>query len=347
MEELQVALQIGRPDIIAQDPITVNTIKEFNYQCEWATNVAKVGVYAPKPRGAPAVFQTRPTSPLMTEMLKSMIDNQVICEKECRHAFRCFLIPKENGKALFIMDLSPWTDYYEVLKINLFNAAECIATIPDWMVAIKIDMKHGFYQLKLRQDCVKNFGIYYDKKRYCLKRLPMGLALAPYVLQRWAEEVKRKIEGKFQYLFIPYLDDWLILFNKWEINDNTVENVVKFLENDMGIQINLDKCILQPKTKLVYLGLKINLQEMTFQVKDSMRKRIVNYLKMFPRVSQKDVERFAGLLSWIFFVLRLPFFLVKDIFQRDLEWLQFIFKKGKLVTKESKTRFVGLRNNCI
>jgi hypothetical protein len=118
---------------------------------------------------------------------------------------------------------------------------------------IKIDLKSGFFQLRVHPKYQPFYGVYYKGQRLELTRLPMGHPLAPALMQKFSIPVARYLHQRFNITMVAYLDDWL-LFSEDPI---PVNNILQALAT-LGITVNQHKSVLQPTTALTYLGLQIN-----------------------------------------------------------------------------------------
>jgi hypothetical protein len=145
---------------------------------QWLHDLLQWGASLPPPAQGPRVFQRTQQSPLMDEVIHDLLQKQVIRQEREINAFRCFLIAKASDAARFIMDLSPWTTHYKTPHMRLYSAAEVLSTIPPHYFMIKIDLTSGFFQLRIRPDHTRFYGIYYRGVQYTLQRLPMGHPLA-------------------------------------------------------------------------------------------------------------------------------------------------------------------------
>jgi hypothetical protein len=149
---------------------------------EWTTCLIRDGADLPPPMSGPRVFQQTSPSHLMDEALQDMERQDIIRRQKVTQVFLCFLTAKPSGAARFIMDLFPWTPFYQTPPMKLYSAAEVIAAIPATYQLIKIDLKSGFFQLRIKQQHTKFYGIYYKGQQFALQRLPIGHPLAPSIL---------------------------------------------------------------------------------------------------------------------------------------------------------------------
>jgi hypothetical protein len=151
------------------------------------------------------------------------------------------------------MDLSPWTDYYQLPPTTLYSAAQVLTAIPPASQLIKIDLKSGFFHFPIAPQHQQYYGVYYRGNRYALTRLPMGHALAPTIMQRASIAVAAHLHQKFAVQMCAYLDDWLL----WDLQSHQVLPILAEIQS-LGFTINAEKSTLQPATQLIYLGLHID-----------------------------------------------------------------------------------------
>lgn len=104
-----------------------------------------------------------------SELVAQVIDDLqqhgiLVPNSDIVYAFRLFLVAKFSGAARLFYDMSPWTSSYSPPHIQLYSAAEVLATIPQNSWMIKIDLKSGFFQISIRPEYQKYYGIYYKKQ---------------------------------------------------------------------------------------------------------------------------------------------------------------------------------------
>jgi hypothetical protein len=141
----------------------------------------------------------------MDQVIQDFVQQGILRQQEISAAYRSFLVAKADQSARFVIDLSPLTPQYRVPHITLYSTARVLATIQPFDTMLTFDLVSGFYQIKLRADHSKFYGIYYRGKRYAFTRLPMGHALAPYILQRLALAVSQYLNQHLNISMVAYL----------------------------------------------------------------------------------------------------------------------------------------------
>lgn len=250
-------------------------------------------------------------------------------DRNITSAFRLFLVPKGNGSARPILDLSPWTLWYRKPPITLYSAAQVLSTIPPHAEMFKLDLKSGFYYFCISSDTQHNYGIYYNDIRYAWTRLPMGHPLAPSVMQRISTAVTRHLYKKSAITMVAYLDDWLFFSEQDELPVPAIIQEIQYL----GFCRNFDKSILYPVTNIVYLGLQINCDTGTTKPTPACLAHLRQLLTLVPHASRQDLVRRAGYVSWLTWAMAWPQFLAQFITQCNVTWITMLMLAGVLNTE--------------
>lgn len=223
-------------------------------QSSFVSRLLQEGASLPPPREAPSVFQKTSPSVLMDEAVRDLCDHGILVpDTNIVNTFRLFLVSKPDGAARPVLDISPWTAFYNKPPITLYSAAEVLTAIPRNGQLIKLDLKYSFFQLNICQEHRRFYGIYYWGQRFAWTRLPMGHPLAPSIMQRLGMDVARHLHLKFGISMAVYLDDWLI----FTLDELPAQQIITEIQK-MRIVINFRKSVVSPTTQLVYLGLSID-----------------------------------------------------------------------------------------
>jgi hypothetical protein len=125
--------------------------------------------------------------------------------------------------------------------MRLYSSAQVLDALPRGAQLMKVDLRHGFFQIPVLHQHQRFYGVYYNQRRYAWTRLPMGHSLAPSIMQQLAVAVARCLHARHGVSMVAYLDDWLI-FSKDRYDAAEIVNTIQ----DLGFEINVDKSILTP-----------------------------------------------------------------------------------------------------
>jgi ribonuclease HI len=152
----------------------------------------------------------------------------------------------------------------------------------------------------------------------------MGHALAPAFMQRISTAVARHLHYKHQVSMVAYLDDWLIFGSQLPVHD-----ILQTIQ-EIGLQINYTKSILQPTTTMTYLGLHISTHRLTITATQQCLQHLQDLVSVVPRASRQDLQRIAGYIAWLAYAMGWPQFLSTLIYQRSTYWPHVLHAKGFL-----------------
>jgi hypothetical protein len=248
------------------------------------------GTLLPPPKGAPPVFIATRPSPMLDQVVDQLLQAGILQPNpDVVNAFRLFTVAKPDGSARPILDLSPWTRFYNKPPMRLYSSAQVLDALPRGAFLMKIDLKQGFFRIPVVRKHKNFYGVCYRDRRYAWTRLPMSHALAPSIMQRLPVAVARCLHAHHGVSMVAYLDDWLI-FDKHRFDATAVLNTVR----ELGFSVNTEKSILTPVQVMVYLGLHIDTVSRTIRPTQACLQHMKQFLSIVPRASQQDLLRIRG-----------------------------------------------------
>ncbi len=247
-DSVRVGLVQLPPTVLpSRPPEESDYIEEFNAYNQEVVHLEVRDDAEPKqfpPRRVPLALQARTLFELQ-EMQKNGIIEPV--NEPTRWCHPMIVTPKPNGRLRVCMD-PRYLNQYLVRAIHPFPDMEEIFTqIRGATVFTKIDLTHGFWNLRLDPAssdlCV--FATPWGRFRYL--RLPFGVAPAPEVFHRVVADVIRGLPN-----VVHYIDDILIYAATREEHDSLVREVIRRLRA-VGFAICADKCVFAQPT-MTFLG---------------------------------------------------------------------------------------------
>ena len=264
----------------------------------------------------PRVWVPSPDSTLMRGAVNDFVACGVLRpSRKPINCYRLFPVPKSASIARLVYDLSQMTPFMPSRPCNLptVQRAACAAG-NGYRYAIKIDLRDGFYHLPLAESTQPNFGVLFRGETFVFTRLPMGLSIAPSEMQEFACCTVKIVQAKFPGVIgLSYIDD-LLFMSRDPVH---LEGIPLFLDQ-IGLQINYSKSVLQPTSYVLYLGLNIDLEHGRVSVSESalpdIRQALTVCSTQIPLISR---QRMAGYINFVRPCLKLPLEVVKAVLDGD------------------------------
>jgi hypothetical protein len=152
----------------------------------------------------------------------------------------------------------------------------------------------------------------------------MGHPLAPYILQCLSTAVANKLNQQFQVSMIAYLDDWLIF------GPHLLAPRILATLQQTGFTINFRKSIVQPTSRLVYLGLQIDARNSLLQPTPHCLQHMRDLLSLVPQASPQDLRCITGYVTWLAWAMNWPTFIATHLLQRETYWIRWCLSRGLL-----------------
>ena len=152
--------------------------------------------------------------------------------------------------------------------------------------------------------------------RMFFARLPMGLSIAPSEMQHFASATVKLLEANFPGIKgIAFLDDFLFVARQ----PNELIGVADYF-SQAGINVNFEKSVLSPVSRLIYLGVDVDLGRAAARVKpgvlDGVRSAVARCSAAWPVIWR---QRLPGYVIFLRPCLKLPLEVVGAILDGDVD----------------------------
>jgi len=257
-------------------------------------------IFPPRQEGR-TYRKTKPTI-LLDKIVQDMVQEGMLVKSDrIACALPWFLVAKPNGSARLICDYSQWTGHYKIPQMRLKNIPLVLQTSSPEDYAVKIDLKSGFFQLKLHPDCWPYHGLHYGQDKYVFTRVPMGNSLSPFVMQQTAGALLLTLAEIYDFRIAThaYLDDWLLVSKSPAL----LQHVVKFLRQ--SVTVNEEKSVLLPSQQITYLGLEIDFRNGTVFWSDKSLRKAKQLAQALPDLGFHARREAVGFLNWLFYQLNI------------------------------------------
>ena len=159
---------------------------------------------------------------------------------------------------------------------------------------IKFDLTNGFFHINLHKKAQDLLGVKCQNKYYKIKKLPQGLSISPYLMQRVMQNILTTLLGGLPIKFLVYLDDILLMGSR------AVLEQAKIILLASSFLFNMDKCSLIPSRTITYLGINIYLDlgamALTKEFVNKIVKELIHLKNHWLTLRYK--QRLAGLLNF-------------------------------------------------
>ena len=244
----------------------------------------------------------------VNNLLQSGVISEIpLSDPKPKMLFRLFPVPKADPhNPRIIIDFKKLTKHLNPPSFKLPNVLKLMQSHRDSDFTIKLDLMNGFFHIPLHKSAMRNMGIKCGKKYYHFNRLPQGLALAPYYMQRVMYSIVQSYVKDLNVKFLVYLDDFLFLGSKPDL-----KLVVDRLMNS-NLLFNEPKCIMSPTKELQYLGVNINLKNKSMALTEKFVSNLKNEISLVKGkiLSLRYKQRIAGLINFARHILKLPLSIV-------------------------------------
>ena len=214
------------------------------------------------------------------------------------HFSRMFSVPKGPSDRRPIIDLSPLNKLLRKIHFKMEDLRKVARSLSPGLWAVKLDLKDAYLHLRLALQVVKYFGFALGKRIFAFLVLPFGLAPAPWLFTRVLKPVKKALR-RLGIRITSFLDDFLLLArSRQEAVDHT--RIAVGLLQRLGFHINWKKSILTPQRRLEYLGVVLDLEEMTFSLPADKVERVLALVESSgnPVLKRSELETLVGFLSF-------------------------------------------------
>ena len=214
------------------------------------------------------------------------------------HFSRMFSVPKDVTDRRPIIDLSPLNRLLTRIRFKMEDLGKVAKSLSPGLWAVKLDLKDAYLHLHLALQVVKYFGFALGRRIFAFLVLPFGLSQAPWLFTRVMKPVKKALR-RLGVRISSFLDDFLILAGSYQEAVEHTKLSVDLLQR-LGFHINWRKSVVVPQRRLEYLGVILDLENLTFSLPEEKVEKVLSLLRVSeePSVLRSDLESLVGFLSF-------------------------------------------------
>jgi len=222
---------------------TDNTIGQTDMMVH-KIELIKDEIYKERPR-----FYVGAEAAEIERQCQDLLQNGLIRRSKSPYGFNVVLDKKQDGGYRMTVNYKKLNKITKLNATPMHNANNILRLLPVGGIFSKIDLKSGFWQIRMHEDSIPYTAFYGNGVLYEFKVLPFGLVTAPAT---FVTLMNRVLEGyiiKFCYI---YMDDIIVFSKNEELHLQHLRLIFERLR-DAKLSINLKKCSFAKKT-IEYLG---------------------------------------------------------------------------------------------
>ena len=189
----------------------------------------------------------------ISRLLKAGFIEHCTTTPHCVSPLKC--VPKKNGKIRLCINLFELNRHSDPPKFQ-YESIEAVAqSIVHNDTLFTVDLKDGFYHVKINPAHRKYFGFHFNNQFYQWCVCPFGWNGSPYYFYKVMREVLKFIRDN-NIRSVLYVDDLLLMTSPAQATDH--KDFVLHTFQELGLCVNYEKSSLDPNTTCSYLGYVID-----------------------------------------------------------------------------------------
>ena len=183
-----------------------------------------------------------------------------------------FVVPKSDNKYRPIINLKKLNNFvpYAHFKMEGLKDVKNILKEGDWMC--KLDLRDAYFSVPLNPKSRKLVRFTWKGVLYEFLCLGFGLSPAPRIFTKLMK-IPIIILRKLGIRLVIYLDDMLLMASSKE-DLIMARDTAMYLFHHLGLTLNLEKSVLEPKRILEFLGVMVDSLNMTFSLSEKKREKL-------------------------------------------------------------------------
>jgi hypothetical protein len=277
---------------ITKDEWILNTIQGYRLE----VNRSPCQITTPRPYKFNQSEITQIQTELNTFLQVNIIEEVDSVPEEGEFISNIFYRPKPNNAIRIILNLKPFNlEYIDTIHFKMETLHTAIAAMRKNCWFASIDLADAFYSIPVHEKDRKYLRFYFQNCKYQFCALPMGLGSSPRVFSKVLKPVYANLRTK-GHISTAYIDDSCLQGNtKEQCLKNVFDTMAIF--DSLGLTINIEKSVLEPCQKIIFLGFILCSVTMTIRLTETRRDEIRVLCQQLLSKRRTNIRHFAKLIG--------------------------------------------------
>ena len=182
-----------------------------------------------------------------------------------------FPVPKRDGSARVILDLSHFNEFVEKHHFKMDTNRDAINFMRPNCYLASIDFKHAYYSVRVTKEHRRFLCFEWKGRLFSFSALPQGLRSAPRTFTKLLKPAFATLR-EAGFTMLGYIDDSLFVEESARDLQEAVAMAVELFD-DLGLTIHPKKSILQPIQSIEFLGFVLDSRTMTVALRPDVTTR--------------------------------------------------------------------------
>ena len=235
---------------------------------------------------------------ILLQAVDEMVEKAAVSKcQEVEPAFfaHLFVVPKLTSGWRPVIDLHVLNRFLAVPHFKMETVHSIRAQLHQGEYVVVLDLQDAYFHIPIRKTFQKFLKFCILGVVYKFVALCFGLSTAPRAFTMVMRAVVKYLR-ELGMLIHAYLDDWLLRNRDPALLLAQLEKVLQLL-NRLGILVNFQKSVLEPRQRFVYLGTKFDLvRALVFPTEEALGKLQI-WLQFFQESNVAPARAFLSFLG--------------------------------------------------
>jgi ribonuclease HI len=216
-----------------------------------------------------------------------------------------YVVPKAKGGFRQVLDLRKLNMGTVNIRFKMEDSSVLMELARPGDYATSLDIKSAFNHIPTNPSALYFLSFLFDGKTYVWKGMPFGAKHAPLIFTKIMKVVLKYIRQRWKIRCVGYMDDLLFLHADPVVLKKQTEEIAAYMVW-IGWVLSMDKCEMEPKQQIIFLGWKWDFERMEISMKEErrleMKKLISRWVTRCEKMSSVKVRELAAILGKINFL---------------------------------------------